>query len=780
MKKKILSLLTAFAMVFGIIAAPFTSASAAETTLKQITESVTVHKILMDKNNINAKKVTITTGEGEQAKEESKVIVAKEVEETVDEEKQKVTKYYEVTTTGESELQETNDFVKGFKGETLTNGTATATPIFAGLKGIDGTDYNGNEIKNLEGYFGANSKDIGGVYFVWTNEQDQVINNEGQALDPEIKVVDNKLPKGTTKANLANALQGETVENQGIKFDTTKLPTGKYKIYEIHSLSSYLGKEDVQKTLTEMRAVPVEISLPLNDVVNAHVYPKNVEDKPQIDKNFASDNTLGTVEDKNNNQKDGAKYENYQKEKAKAKAEIGKVIPYEVKTEIPAQSKYEILKWTDSMTDGLTFDKESLEISADNGVTLESADYTIIADDHGFTLRFTEAGLKKVQNKDEVTNITLKYNAKVNEDAVIDQEEINDIKFDYGNKPGKEVKPTEVKPKNKEITVEKSWDATGDQKITEADKNVTAVFTLQVKDGDNWKDVDSYTATIADAFKHTFTGLDDTKTYRVVERVSGYEPEYEEKTEDGKVIIKNVKDKENPNPLDPTEPKLVIGGRKFVKADEDTGVRLPNAEFKIKRADGQFLKEKAGKDIQKALAEYKAADKEYKDAVAKLTQKDGVITYPEGVTADSIKELRDKRDKAYAAANLTYEWGNEAEAAIFKSNEKGQLEVYGIEYADNYVIVETKAPAGYAIPSNPEKQFNVNAGSYTADAEGVVYEGTEPVVNKADGADAMRINNKKVTIPQTGGIGSLIFIVAGLAIMGGAFVAYKKSQAVEA
>ncbi|MDU7650453.1 MAG: isopeptide-forming domain-containing fimbrial protein [Anaerococcus vaginalis] len=700
MKHKILSFLTAFAMVFGIVAAPFVNASAEG---EQTTKTVTVHKILQTKANLDAKK------EGKD--------------------------------------------------------------IFPGTEGINGHKYDGNAINDLAGYFGTGSKDIGGVYFVWTNEQDQVIDTNGKALNPEIKVVNNKLPKGTTKANLEekNALAGMTEDNKGYKFTTSGLKAGKYKIYEIHSLSSYTNGD---KTLTEMKAVPVVINLPLNDVVDAHVYPKNIEEKPEIDKNFAKDNDLTeAVEEGKDLLKVGADYKNYQAKKATAKAEIGKEIPYEVKTKIPAQSKYEILKWTDSMTDGLTFKKDSLKVTADNGITFDENDYDVIADDHGFTLRFTQAGLDKVQNKENVTNITLTYSAIVNADAVIDQEEINDVKFDYGNKPGEEVKPTETQPKNKEIKVEKSWAVDG-KAVTEADKTVTAVFTLQVKDGENWKDVDTYTSTMAENFTHTFTGLDDTKTYRVVERVSGYEPKYVTTTEAGKVEIRNNKDSENPKPLDPTEPKVVIGGRKFVKADEGTGARLENAEFKIKNAEGKFLKDKAGKDIQKAIAEYKAADKAYKDAVAKLTQNDGVINYPDGVTADSIKTLREDRDKKYVEAQLTYEWVDGADnASVFKSNAKGQLEVIGLEYADNYEIVETKAPAGYALPSNPTKKFNVNKGSYSADAEGVVYEGTENVVDKADGADAMRINNKKVTIPQTGGIGSIIFVVAGLMIMG--LAAYK-------
>lgn len=705
MKHKILSFLTAFAMVFGIIAAPFVNASAAEedTALEQTTTSVTVHKILQTKDNLHAQ--------------------------------------------------------KGGKD------------VFEGTEGLNGHKYEGKAIDDLAGYFGQGSKDIGGVYFVWTNEKDQVIDTKGNALNPEIKVDKNKLPKGTTKEALEakDALAGMTETDKGFKFNTSGLKAGKYKIYEIHSLSKYTNGE---KTLTEMKAVPVVINLPLNDVVDAHVYPKNIEEKPEIDKNFASNNGLGTVEDKKQNQNSGADYKNYKAEKAKAKAEIGKEIPYEVKTKIPAQSKYETLKWTDSMTAGLTFKKDSLKVTADNGITFDATtDYTVNADDHGFTLRFTQAGLDKVQNKEKETNITLTYSATVNADAIVDKAEINDIKFDYGNKPGKEVKPTEVKPKNKEIKVEKTWAVDGNA-VTEADKTVTAVFTLQVKDGDNWKDVDSYTSTSAENFTHTFTGLDDTKTYRVVERVSGYEPEYVTKTEDGKVEIKNNKDSENPKPLDPTEPKVVNGGRKFVKADQTDGTRLEGAEFKIKNAAGQYLKAKSGVNIQEAMTAYKAADKEYKDAVAKLTQNNGVIQYTKDITAEKVKELREKRDKAYAAANTAYEWvKNDTEASVFKSNKKGQLEVTGLEYAENYEIVETKAPAGYALPSNATQKFNVAEGTYTSDPTGVVYEGTDKVTDNAAGANAKRINNKKVTIPQTGGIGSIIFVVAGLMIMG--LAAYK-------
>lgn len=61
MKHKILSFLTAFAMVFGIVAAPFVNANAAD---DEKTETVTVHKILMDKTSFNAFDVGTTGKDG--------------------------------------------------------------------------------------------------------------------------------------------------------------------------------------------------------------------------------------------------------------------------------------------------------------------------------------------------------------------------------------------------------------------------------------------------------------------------------------------------------------------------------------------------------------------------------------------------------------------------------------------------------------------------------------------------------------------------------------------
>lgn len=667
----------------------------------------------------------------------------------------------------------------------------------------DGKKHDGSVITNIQEYFGAKAKAINGVAFriykVYTGEVKENETPAGYTKGDKL-IAGHKLATGDLDPNKFYQL----VQVEGRDFVLSKndgkedgiaevtLADGTYRVVEDKANSTYKGEKG--ETLTGAKAVPFDLVLPagLPDGTGNYsvekplnVYPKNVEKAPKIDKNFKSDNGLEKVEDKNSNINAGAKYENYDKEKATAKVELGKKVPYEVKTQIPAEAKYKKLVWTDQMTEGLTYNKDLKVMLGTTKLTeykseKEPGDYKVISTDRGFTLKFTDAGLTKVENaaKTAATEITLTYSATVNANAIPGKVDANDVALDYSNKPGKDSEPKEGKPNNGEIKVEKSWAVDGNA-VTDADKTVKALFTLQEKqENGTWKDVESYEATAAENFKHTFTGLDNKKTYRVVEQVSGYEAEYVS-FENGVAVIKNNKDKSNPNPLNPTEPKVVTGGKKFVKTNADGSERLSGAEFKIKKnvnGEDKFLKGKDSKDIQKTIAEYKAADKAYKDAVEKLTQKEGVITYPEGVTTDSIKTLKEARDKAFEAANITYEWGTEAEASVFKSNEKGQVEVIGLEYG-KYTLVETKAPAGYALPTDGGNfTFTVTKDSYTKDNS----ETSIDYVADSKAQDAMQIKNNKVTIPQTGGIGTIIFTAIGLAIMASAIIAIKKRQATEA
>lgn len=74
-----------------------------------------------------------------------------------------------------------------------------------------------------------------------------------------------------------------------------------------------------------------------------------------------------------------------------------------------------------------------------------------------------------------------------------------------------------------------------------------------------------------------------------------------------------------------------------------------------------------------------------------------------------------------------------------------------------YYLKETKAPAGYVIPEAPI-EFTVNQTSYNKTP-------TTIDVNKAD-ADPQEITNtKRPEIPNTGGIGTAIFVVLGIVLM---------------
>lgn len=680
MKHKILSFLTAFAMVFGILAAPFTNASAAEATE---TKSVTIHKILLTKDAL----------------------------EKHDKDKK----------------------------------------------------YDGNAIPDIKDFFGdTKAKEIDGVYFKLQKLNDGV-------ADADIDVTDD-----TQWTDVAGK-DGKTAGGAGLKLDTTGLEKGTYRIVEDLTKSSYKG--DDGELLAASKAVPTLLALPITNnegiVENAHVYPKNTQEKPEIDKNFAANNDLGTVEDKNGNQKSGAAYENYQKEKATVTADLGKSVPYEVKTKIKKDSHYKKLVWNDKMTKGLTYQKD-LTVE---GAGLTADDYFVTETDRGFTLVLKESGLTKVENAAKAGDVEIKltYSAKINGEAVVDKPELNDIALDYSNKPGKDNEPEEFTPGKTEITMKKSWDKTGDQTITEADKNVVAYFTLQKKNAENkWEDVKTVEKTSKEQFTVTFDNLDPNGTYRIVESVKGYEAEYKTyNPTTGEIEIVDHKDTDNPEKLNPTEPKVQLGGRKFVKTNnEDKGSakleRLAGAEFFVKNAEGKYLVA-AKKDAAAVTAAKEALDaavKDYNDLSAE-DQK--------GTKGDAAKATINEKQKAYNdafVANATeYTWadapaeGQADNRVVLTSDAEGRFEIKGLAYKAGYELEEKTAPKGYAkLQSNPT--FEVKDGSYASTDKELQYN-----KDNADNGYGLQIKNKNVSIPQTGGIGSIIFVVAGLMIMG--LAAYK-------
>lgn len=625
--------------------------------------------------------------------------------------------------------------------------------------------YEGTEIQNIQDFFGdTKAKEIDGVYFKLQKLNDDVT---------DIDVTDD-----TQWTDVAGK-DGKTKGGAGLTLDTTGLK-GTYRIVEDLTKSTYKG--DDGELLAASKAVPTLLTLPITNnsgvVENAHVYPKNTQEKPEIDKNFAANNGLGTVEDKNGNKDVGAKYENYDVDKATATADLGKSVPYEVKTKIKKDSKYKKLVWNDKMTKGLTYQKD-LKVE---GAGLTKDDYFVTETDRGFTLVLRESGLTKVENaaKEGNVEITLTYSAKINGEAVVDKPEENDIALDYANKPGKDSEPKEFTPGKKEITMKKSWDVTGDQTVTVADKGVTAYFTLQKKNDDGtWKDIETVEKTEKDNFEVTFSNLDENGTYRIVESVKGYEAEYKTyNPETGEIEIVDHKDTDNPEKLNPTEPKVQLGGRKFVKTNnEDKGSakleRLAGAEFYVKNADGDYLVA-AKKDAEKVTTAKKALD----DAVTAYNELSAEEQKGEKGTA-AKKLINDKQDaynKAFKENATEYTWGKKEDpnVVVLTSDAEGRFEISGLEYKAGYELEEKTAPKGYAKLQSPQ-DFEVKDGSYASTDAELQYN-----KDNADNGYGLQIKNKNVSIPQTGGIGSLIFVVAGLAIMAFAYTAYKKNQYQEA
>ncbi|MDU3456499.1 MAG: pilin N-terminal domain-containing protein [Peptoniphilus harei] len=741
-KKKIMSLIMALVMLVGVFS-PLTALAAEEKT-----NTVTLHKILQTEKNLNAK-------------------------------------------------------------------DKAGKNIFPGTKGINGDVYKGNQITDIAGYFGTDSKPIAGVYFAVKNSKGKYIDKSGKELtiqDPKIKGFKDQ----------PNILGGETTE-KGLTLDVSGITQEKteYTIEEIVELSTYKGADG--ELLAGKKAVPVKITLPLVNedgvIKEAHVYPKNTEERPSIDKNFKSGHGLTEIEDKNKNKDAGADYKNYEKEKATVTAELGKEVPYEVKTKVEAGSRYQTLNWKDTMSNGLTFDsKKGVKIEAytvlKEGATGQSetialtaeTDYKLTADDRGFTLSLTQEGLKKVNAKTHpetgegvAVEFKLTYSATVNKNAVHDIPEKNDIKLEYSNNPKTEKEPTPVTPQNGELKVTKTWDGKGDNEDAEVVYTISngttkAAVMLNGKEtkGTKYDLGNGITFEVTGAYAGTFKGEAlKTGTWNITERVAGYN-ETIVGTTAGTAAITNKKDTDNPTPLNPSEPKVVNYGKRFVKADAITGERLQGAEFVVKNSAGKFLALKdldtskgEGKKLDDAKKAYDNAIKAWNDAVkANPDKKDAEIEVTIGtekITGKTnveakIKELQDAYETAFKAAKNAYTWvDSETAANVVKlvSNEKGMFEITGLEKG-TYNLVEITPPQGYAKMTN-DQEFIVGPKTYDEHKDGVTYD-SDKTVKDDKGAQAQRVDNKKVSIPQTGGMGTVLFTVVGISLMAGAVIAMKKNR----
>ncbi|CZQ81149.1 LPXTG-motif cell wall anchor domain-containing protein/fimbrial isopeptide formation D2 domain-containing protein [Trichococcus flocculiformis] len=128
-----------------------------------------------------------------------------------------------------------------------------------------------------------------------------------------------------------------------------------------------------------------------------------------------------------------------------------------------------------------------------------------------------------------------------------------------------------------------------------------------------------------------------------------------------------------------------------------------------------------------------------------------------GKTTDSAA-LSGAEFKIFKAGTTEYlqtdwSWGTKATARVFTSGADGKFEVTGLAYG-NYTLEETKAPTGYNLRA--DVNFTVGLGSY------------------ADTSTATITNAPTLTLPSTGGMGTIVFSVIGSVLMLGAVKLYKK------
>ncbi|HHT7796367.1 TPA: isopeptide-forming domain-containing fimbrial protein [Streptococcus suis] len=607
---------------------------------------------------------------------------------------------------------------------------------FGNFNGTSRTDglpaYNGNTIDNLTGYFGGSATEVAGVNFKAWKKVDAAGTDTKKGTDLGI-AGDNDDYK------LVTAVDTNT---NGASFT---LVDGTYIFTEDKEASSYYNG---QNELTGMKAVPFKLELPqaktdgtgyFSETDKLHVYPKNTEDKPVIDKTFA----------------DGSK--------TQKPVNIGDRIDYKITTTVPKDAAYKTFAWEDTMVAGLDFTLDSLEITSTTEqnppvttgqnppVTTwtKGTDYSLVETKRGFTVKLTNDGLAKLETAAKAgdVNFTLTYNATLNDSAAVDTGIPNKVKLIYGNRPSDFSEPKSTKPSNGEITVNKTW---GDG-VTKKD----VVFGVYEKE--TGVRVGEITLQ-AGASTGKLGNLDNSKEYIVIEEtsVSGSLPNYSNGTT-GTINVENKKNP-NPNPLEPEEPEVITYGKRFVKTDDNVdksaATKLVGAKFVVKNAAGEFLALKDETTRTAQMSAYQNAEDAY---VAAVNEKK---------PQNEIETKKAARDVAYEAMNMQWTWVSSQSAAFtFVSSTDGHFEVKGLN-AGTYQLVETKAPDGYALLTSPI-EFQVGLGTWTDNSETAI-----------DGHT--RVNNKKVTIPQTGGIGTLVFTVVGLSVMVFAFIAMKKRQSEEA
>lgn len=190
-------------------------------------------------------------------------------------------------------------------------------------------------------------------------------------------------------------------------------------------------------------------------------------------------------------------------------------------------------------------------------------------------------------------------------------------------------------------------------------------------------------------------------------------------------------------------------------------------DFRAKLADNQTITIKYNANLKSdaatatahtntAVFQFETSDSETKTTSTYTYQID--VTKTDSKTGNPLAEAKFQLKKSdsewYKLDEGVVSWVSQANADTFTSDGSGKFSIVGLD-ADTYTLVETNAPTGY-VKADP-KDVTISTANATVEVENIPGD----------------------LLPETGGMGTTLFYVAGGVLVLGAFVVLMKKRSTE-